>query len=159
MRTPRDAFLTALCKSCLPPKFAMSLITSHRAANSGVQDLGSPEKREVSESDPAVSGGIRGGLEGGGGSGGIKKKLSFPAGDTVSGGPVAGVGDGGGKAITPVSSQKGLQSALVSLNRRCVLYDNFHSLSRPLSPSPLPPSHHPSPSLPLSGNIEKLAVH
>lgn len=110
---PRDAFLTALCKACLPPKFAMSLITSHRGGKSGPQDQGSPEKGGNFESD---SGGNRGGVDGGGAGGGNKKK----SGDSVSGGAMAGGGEGGGgKPTTPVSGQKGIQSSMVSLHALC----------------------------------------
>lgn len=133
MKMPRDAFLTALCKACLPPKFAMSLITSHRAVKSGPQDQGSPEKKGV-EIDP---GGNRGGVEGGG----AKKKLVFP-GDSVSGGGVAGGGEGGGgKPTTPTSGQKGIQSSLViqvTLNYICCRFNPSPSSLPPpfLSPSP-----------------------
>ena len=115
MRLPRDAFLTALCKSCLPPKFAMSLITMqhHRGARSGLQDVGSPDRKE---GDPVVSGLIRGGVVEGGG-GGVKKKLVF-SGESVSGGAVPGGegGGGGGKTTTLVGGQKGFQSTLVCEN-------------------------------------------
>ena len=118
MTVPRDAFLTALSKASLPPKFAMSLITSHRASRSGGQEHTSSENRGALASDPVISGRVKGGGEGGGAVGGAKKKLSFPSGEGVSGGGGGGGGGeggggGGGKATTPVSSQKAGQSTAV----------------------------------------------
>ena len=86
MTVPRDAFLTALSKASLPPKFAMSLITSHRTSRSGVQEHTSSENRGALASDTVISGRVKGGGEGGGAVGGAKKKLSFPSGEGVGGG-------------------------------------------------------------------------
>ena len=129
MTVPRDAFLTALCKACLPPKFALSLITtSHRTTTTKTvasSDGTSPEKTKgTSEGDPLVSGNIGpGAVEVGTGGGGVKKKLAYPPNDSVSGSAGGGRGGGGGgggggeggKATTPISGQKGLQqhSAIV----------------------------------------------
>ena len=75
----------------------------------------SPEKKGGLEGDPGVRG------EGAGG--GSRKKLAFSQSGEggVSGGSgggggggEGGGGGGGGKATTPVSGQKGMQSALVN---------------------------------------------
>ncbi|CAI8001450.1 Protein MON2 homolog [Geodia barretti] len=122
MTVPRDAFLTALCKSCLPPRFTLSLITSHRTTRSSSSAAAmaqeASEKKGGLEGDPVI---IRGGGEGA--AGGSRKKLAFsqPGEGAVSGGSVGGGGEGGGgKATTPVSGQKGMQSALVTVkNLQC----------------------------------------
>ena len=118
MTVPRDAFLTALCKSCLPPRFTLSLITSHRTTRSSSSAAAmtqeTSEKKGGSEGDPVI---IRGGSEGA--AGGSRKKLAFSqSGEgVVSGGSVGGGGEGGGgKATTPVLGQKWMQSALVSMD-------------------------------------------
>ena len=72
------------------------------------------EKKGGLEGDPVI---IRGGGEGA--AGGSRRKLAFsqPGEGVVSGGSVGGGGEGGGgKATTPVLGQKGMQSALVSVN-------------------------------------------
>lgn len=140
MTVPRDAFLTALCKACLPPKYALSLITTHRTTRTrGGRGLehGSPEVKGVSEGESVISGMIRG--AGGEGVSAVKKKLSFPSvgGESVSGGAVmtSGGGGEGGKATTPGLTQKGLQSALVIIPSSLT-----STLTPSLSPSSLPHS-------------------
>ena len=73
MTSPRDAFITSLCKVCLPPKYAMSLITqrgptkTQATASSGSSSAtqgGSPGTLKVSERDGGVVGWRRGEVEG-----------------------------------------------------------------------------------------------
>lgn len=54
MTSPRDAFVTSLCKACLPPKFAVSLITQRgptktRAATSTTGSTSSPRSSKRNE--------------------------------------------------------------------------------------------------------------
>lgn len=95
LTAPRDAFLTALCKSALPPKYAMSFVAQpgsrfmqagssdekSRGAESGKSSQArlhahfDPSKRQIESSSTAVA----------------KKRISY-------------VGEEGGKVLSPTGS-------------------------------------------------------
>ena len=91
MTAPRDAFLTSLCKACLPPKHAMNLIAQRGGRTSSVAHYEGTESggegRQLSRLSES----------------GAKKRLNFSEGVTGGGGVGSeGVGRGSGGGSTPV---------------------------------------------------------
>ena len=55
MMSPRDAFIISLCKACLPPRYAMSLITQRGLTKSQAIVSTGASLATPSSSSPAVS--------------------------------------------------------------------------------------------------------
>ena len=92
MTAPRDAFLTSLCKACLPPKHAMNLIAQRGSRTSSAAHYEGTESGGEGRQTSRVS------------ESGAKKRLNFLEGVTGGGGVGSeGVGrGGGGGGSTPV---------------------------------------------------------
>ena len=90
MTAPRDAFLTSLCKACLPPKHAMNLIAQRGGRTSSVAHYEGTDSGGEGRHPSRVS------------ESGAKKRLNFES--TTGGGGVGseGVGRSGGGGSTPV---------------------------------------------------------
>ena len=138
MTSPRDAFLTSLCKASLPPKYLMSLITQ-RSKHSETGKTGSTPAQTSSETGQTSSppnrappshitsstvGGQRSTTEDPpkGGEFGARRKLKLSEGSgggRVSGEGVGSVGSegvtGGGGGGTPTMPTKSLPGGVVSI--------------------------------------------